>query len=71
MGVVSGEDANSNLNAVDVDDEYWKVVKSTLIIVTDWPNPEINQVQEFVVFLVVVQISDYEEEKHGSNVLRL
>ena len=61
-GVVLEEDANSNLNAVDVDDEYWKEVRINLIIVTDRPTPKIIRVQAFGMFLIVVQNSDYDEE---------
>ena len=38
-GVVSEEKANSNLNTVDVDDEYWKKGRNNPIIVTDKPKP--------------------------------
>ena len=37
-GFFSEEDTNSNLNAVDVDDEYWKEVRNNPIIVTDSPD---------------------------------
>ena len=42
-GVVLEEDANSNLNSVDVDDEYWKEVRNNPIIVTNSPNPKNNE----------------------------
>ena len=39
-GVVSEDNDNSNLNALDVDDEYWKDVRNNPIRVIDSSNPQ-------------------------------
>ena len=57
-GVVSEEDTNSNLNAVDVDVEYQKEVRNNPIIVTNSRNQENNSSPRIWNASIVVQHSD-------------